>query len=282
MAMIDPLENNLFDLPDYENTEDETFPPLPPPASPGNDVEWAQANGDPDGNQQSETKDSSAAVRKAVKRSIPKLDAHRLVSERGLPALRHVFDNVKFKGKGHEAEDLKTLLRHMEHWAHRLFPKLQFDDFIDRVESLGNKKEVQTCLKRIRLDLPILHEDFTASEGAGGGSNGLDMAPEDVHSFSGSTGELDSLLGTTLTEEQQQRIKRNRQLALERRQAKMQCNSQSQHDELSPSYPEEELNIPVAQDLTGAVEDTQVTAASVAVTGTEDGERELQCAREKQ
>lgn len=32
---------------------------------------------DPDGNQQSETKDSSAAARKAVKRSVPKLDAHR-------------------------------------------------------------------------------------------------------------------------------------------------------------------------------------------------------------
>lgn len=46
VAMIDPLENNLFDLPDYENTEDETFPPLPPPASPGrDDAEWAQANG---------------------------------------------------------------------------------------------------------------------------------------------------------------------------------------------------------------------------------------------
>ncbi|XP_072201849.1 TIMELESS-interacting protein [Excalfactoria chinensis] len=278
--MIDPLENNLFDLPDYENTEDETFPPLPPPASPGRaDVEWAQANGDLDGNQQSETKDSSAAARKAVKRSIPKLDAHRLVSERGLPALRHMFDSVKFKGKGHEAEDLKTLLRHMEHWAHRLFPKLQFDDFIDRVESLGSKKEVQTCLKRIRLDLPILHEDFAVHEGGGGGSNGLDAPTEDVHSFSG---ELDSLPVTTLTEEQQQRIERNRQLALERRQAKMQCNSQSQHDELSPSYPEEELNIPVAQDLTGALEDTQVTAASVAVTETEDREKELQCASEKQ
>uniref|UniRef100_A0A8C9FN93 TIMELESS-interacting protein n=1 Tax=Pavo cristatus TaxID=9049 RepID=A0A8C9FN93_PAVCR len=283
MAMIDPLENNLFDLPDYENTEDETFPPLPPPASPGrDDVEWAQANGDRDGNQQSETKDSSAAARKAVKRSIPKLDAHRLVSERGLPALRHMFDNVKFKGKGHEAEDLKTLLRHMEHWAHRLFPKLQFDDFIDRVETLGNKKEVQTCLKRIRLDLPILHEDFTANEGGGGGSNGLDVDTEDVHPFSGNVGELDSLPGTTLTEEQQQRIKRNRQLALERRQAKMQCNSQSQHDELSPSYPEEEFNIPVAQDLTGALEDTQVTATSVAVTETDDRERELQCVSEKQ
>ncbi|NXU63991.1 TIPIN protein, partial [Horornis vulcanius] len=144
MAMLDPLENNLFDLPDYENTEDETFPPLPPPASPGgDDAEWALANGDPDGNQQSQTKDSAVTTQKAVKRPRPRLDAQRLISERGLPALRHMFDNVKFKGKGHEAEDLKTLIQHMEHWAHRLFPKLQFEDFIDRVESLGSKKEVQ-------------------------------------------------------------------------------------------------------------------------------------------
>lgn len=50
-----------------------------------------------------------------------------------------------------KAEDLKTLLRHMEHWAHRLFPKLQFDDFIDRVESLGNKKEVQVCIVPVGL-----------------------------------------------------------------------------------------------------------------------------------
>ena len=34
----------------------------------------------------------------------------------------------------------------MEHWAHRLFPKLQFEDFIDRVENLGNKKEVQVSV----------------------------------------------------------------------------------------------------------------------------------------
>ncbi|NXC51095.1 TIPIN protein, partial [Penelope pileata] len=273
MAMIDPLENNLFDLPDYENTDDEKFPPLPPPASPGReDPEWAQAKGD--GNQQSEAKDSSAATRKAVKRPIPKLDANRLVSERGLPALRHLFDNVKFKGKGHEAEDLKTLIQHMEHWAHRLFPKLQFDDFIDRVESLGSKKEVQTCLKRIRLDLPILHEDFAANEAGGGESNGLDVATEDVYSSSGNVGEeLDSLPATTLTEEQQQRIRRNRQLALERRQAKMQCSSQSQPNELSPVYPEEEeLNIPVSQDLADASEDAQVTATRVAVTEAEDKE----------
>lgn len=39
-TMLDPLENGLLDVPDYEHTEDERFPPLPPPSSPGRgDVE---------------------------------------------------------------------------------------------------------------------------------------------------------------------------------------------------------------------------------------------------
>ncbi|XP_071610243.1 TIMELESS-interacting protein isoform X1 [Heliangelus exortis] len=283
--MVDPLESKLFHLPDYENIEDEKFPPLPPPASPGrDDAEWAQANGEPDGNQQSQTKNSAVAPQRAVKRPMPKLDAQRLISERGLPALRHMFDNVKFKGKGHEAEDLKTLIRHMEHWAHRLFPKLQFEDFIDKVESLGNKKEVQTCLKRIRLDLPILHEDFANNEDGGGESKGLDTGTEDVHPSSGNA-ELCSLPGTTLTEEQQQRIQRNRQLALERRQAKMQCSSQAQQDELSTHYSEEEFCTPAVQGPTDLTEDTQVTATKVAVTEAADGDTEAQegeCASEQQ
>ena len=33
--MLEPQENGLIDLPDYEHIEDETFPPFPPPASPG-------------------------------------------------------------------------------------------------------------------------------------------------------------------------------------------------------------------------------------------------------
>ncbi|NXV07203.1 TIPIN protein, partial [Cettia cetti] len=278
MAMLDPLENNLFDLPDYENTEDETFPPLPPPASPGgDDAEWALANGDPDGNQQSQTKDSAVTTQKAVKRPRPRLDAQRLISERGLPALRHMFDNVKFKGKGHEAEDLKTLIQHMEHWAHRLFPKLQFEDFIDRVEALGSKKEVQTCLKRIRLDLPILHEDFKNSEGEGE-SKWLDA--EAAHSQCGDAEELNALPGTALTEEQQQRMQRNRQLALERRQARLQGLSQPQHQELPSSYPEE-FDSPAARDPAALTADTPVPAAGEAPT--EDGGADaLECAREEQ
>lgn len=43
--MIDPVENNLFDLPDYEHTHDETFQPLLPPDSPVGAAEDALLNG---------------------------------------------------------------------------------------------------------------------------------------------------------------------------------------------------------------------------------------------
>lgn len=50
----------------------------------------------------------------------------------------------------------------MKHWACWLFSNLRFDDFTDRAK-IGNKKEVQTCLKQIRLYLSTAHEDFISS-----------------------------------------------------------------------------------------------------------------------
>ncbi|TEA28669.1 hypothetical protein DBR06_SOUSAS20810004 [Sousa chinensis] len=234
--MLEPQENGLIDLPDYEQTEDETFPPFPPPASPERE--------DGEGAEPEEELGRGAPVpvppKRTVKRNIPKLNAERLISERGLPALRHVFDKAKFKGKGHEAEDLKTLIRHMEHWAHRLFPKLQFEDFIDRVEYLGNKKEVQTCLKRIRLDLPILHEDFVSNNDEVGENNGHDVTATELDPFltnSSESAKFASESSRSLTEEQQQRIERNKQLALERRQAKLLSSSQSLGNDLLMNTP---------------------------------------------
>nr|XP_056722101.1 TIMELESS-interacting protein [Euleptes europaea] len=235
--MMDPGEGSLFDIPDYEHTQDEKFQPLPPPESPGGDDEE-----EPVGGKSSQTKDSFMATGKGVRKPVPKLDAQRLISERGLPALRHMFDDVKFKGKGHEAADLKMIMRRMEHWAHRLYPKLQFEDFVERVECLGSKKEVQTCLKRIRLDLPILHEDFT---GDGGESNQLNTATEELDVFSEDQNAREEMVASqsaTLTEEQRQRIERNKRIALERRQAKLQLKSQSQENELFATQPNEECD----------------------------------------
>lgn len=57
------------------------------------------------------------------------------------------FEKVKYKGKGHELNDLNKMMGVMEHWAHRLYPKMPFDELIDRVERLGQKKQVQVCLR---------------------------------------------------------------------------------------------------------------------------------------
>ncbi|XP_060569246.1 probable serine/threonine-protein kinase kinX [Ruditapes philippinarum] len=107
---------------------------------------------------------SKGAAKKIVRKPQPKLDPTRLTGERGIPILPNLFKDVKFKGKGHESHDLAVLMKKMEHWAHRLFPKMPFDEVVERVERLGSKKEVQTCIKKIRLDMPILTEDFVGSD----------------------------------------------------------------------------------------------------------------------
>ncbi|XP_029904484.1 TIMELESS-interacting protein isoform X2 [Myripristis murdjan] len=243
---LDPMEDGLFDMPHYDHTEDEPFPPLPPPHSPGQGAgEEADPfeNGDGEG-EVSKLAEVPAAKRTAVKRPQPKLDSQRLTSDRGLPALRTLFDNVHFKGKGHEAEDLRLLMQKMENWAHRLYPKLQFEDFIDKVEKLGSKKEVQTCLKRIRLDMPLTHDDFISRDD----EEAAAPAPQvfqDPDPFGGG-GFPDHLQGPVhstpapaapaLTEEQRKRMELNRQLALEKRLARKQ-QQQQQHTDVSDSQP---------------------------------------------
>lgn len=53
------------------------------------------------------------------------------------------FENVKLKGKGYEKADLDLILSKMEHWAHRLFPKLPFNDCVEQVAKIGNNRLVQ-------------------------------------------------------------------------------------------------------------------------------------------
>lgn len=107
---------------------------------------------------------SKGAAKKVSRKPQPKLDSTRLTGERGIPILPNLFKNVKLCGKGHESEDLAKIMREMEHWAHRLFPKMPFDEVIERCEKLGSKREVQTCVRKMRLDMPILNNDFVDSD----------------------------------------------------------------------------------------------------------------------
>jgi len=131
-----------------------------------NDQDNDEAQGDGDGQQITDVdpdlleklKSMRGASKNTVKRVMPKLDFNRLTGERGIPILPKVFEKVHLKGKRHELEDLKVIIRTLEHWGHRLFPKMPFSEVLDRCEKLGAKKPVQTCVKRIRLDMEVLQE----------------------------------------------------------------------------------------------------------------------------
>ena len=68
---------------------------------------------------------------------------HRLCGERGISTLENYFKDVHLKGKNREKEDLDLILKKLEHWAHRLFPRMAFDDCLERIEQLGMKRAVQ-------------------------------------------------------------------------------------------------------------------------------------------
>ncbi|ESO87610.1 hypothetical protein LOTGIDRAFT_127617, partial [Lottia gigantea] len=166
----------------------------------------------------SKLKDMKGAAKKIVRRPIPKLDAKRLTGDRGIPILPKLFEDIKFKGKGHEMQDLKLIMDKLEHWGHRLFPKLPFDEVLERVEKLGSKKEVQTCIKKMRQDMPILDEDFIGDKNEeeteeinGNKDNATD---KQVEKFKMSK-------CFELSEDQIERIERNKRLAMEKRLARL-------------------------------------------------------------
>ncbi|KAK9469443.1 replication fork protection component Swi3-domain-containing protein [Lipomyces arxii] len=71
------------------------------------------------------------------KRTVVKLDAEKLLSSNGLVSIRSQAPKVKFKGKRREYRDLGRLLQCYRQWAHALFPKAQFANFLAQTEKLG-------------------------------------------------------------------------------------------------------------------------------------------------
>lgn len=70
------------------------------------------------------------------------LNAETLKGPRGLKCMENIFSKLKFRGSGHEEQDLDTVMNTLQHWSHRLYPKFAFDDALDQIENLGRKKTV--------------------------------------------------------------------------------------------------------------------------------------------
>jgi TIMELESS-interacting protein len=89
---------------------------------------------------------------KKVKRKMFTLNAERLKGPRGIIAIDDFFQSVKLKGRGYERDDLNEIMKRLEHWQHRMYPKYHFDDALTTIEKLGRKKEVLVHMQRYRLD----------------------------------------------------------------------------------------------------------------------------------
>lgn len=179
------------------------------------DVETGNTENKDEGSKKVEPK------RRRVLNPQPKLNEERLKGPRGIGVIEKMFEGVKLKGKGYEKEDLELVMGRLEHWAHRLYPKFQFDDCLQKIEKLGSRRPITNYVKRIRMGME--GEDV----------NEIIEPPSPPPSVD----PFDELIGqqqqppapkksVTLTEEQRERMLRNRMIAEERRMARLQAQKE--------------------------------------------------------
>merc|ERR1711976_635803 len=124
-----------------------------------------------------------------------------------------------------------------EHWAHRLYPKLPFDDCMSRISIVGKKMAVQTNVKKIRMGMePVVKNispEFVPEEAddevdtTNRYDNDNEFPTEDafeqiVRDAEEAQKEIEqeSRPKTSLTDEQRERMMRNRQMAEQKRLAR--------------------------------------------------------------
>uniref|UniRef100_A0A2K6VYP7 TIMELESS-interacting protein n=1 Tax=Onchocerca volvulus TaxID=6282 RepID=A0A2K6VYP7_ONCVO len=93
----------------------------------------------------------------------PKLRDIELCGPNGFLELKRNFDSYTPKNKN-PYDDLFIMINRIKHWGHLLCPRMKFEDFVARVESLGDKRMVKTMLTKMRLDMPLTDEDFLANK----------------------------------------------------------------------------------------------------------------------
>uniref|UniRef100_A0A1Q3EVK3 TIMELESS-interacting protein n=1 Tax=Culex tarsalis TaxID=7177 RepID=A0A1Q3EVK3_CULTA len=121
------------------------------------------------------------------------LNIARLCGPRGIADLETYFKGIKFRGKGHEAEDLDAIMKRMQHWAHRMYPKYNLDDCLRTIERHGRKKEMQTYMNKYRLGMldPVVTNDADDEDGD---DNAGGLAYESNAAFNQQLDPLDSMI----------------------------------------------------------------------------------------
>nr|XP_034826516.1 putative uncharacterized protein DDB_G0282133 isoform X2 [Maniola hyperantus] len=132
--------------------------------------------------------DPSTKARRVIKNPRFILNPARLTGPRGIQVIPEHFKDFKFKGKGHEKEDLDLVLKKLEHWAYRLYPKFKFEDCLKKIETLGKKRPVMVHLHKIRTDQYLSEETVVQRDSSD------DEAPNEAPSEAPPEDEFDKLL----------------------------------------------------------------------------------------
>ncbi|KAL4443311.1 hypothetical protein ABPG75_011048 [Micractinium tetrahymenae] len=112
-------------------------------------------NLDAEGNGQAPVGQTAAALRKE-KRKRPKLTVDMLKGPKGLPDVYLNFPDAfrrQFKGRGHEASDLRRLLEMYKRWQDRIFPHGEFDAFICTLERISGTNVLKHHMREKRAEL---------------------------------------------------------------------------------------------------------------------------------
>ncbi|CAB0035931.1 unnamed protein product [Trichogramma brassicae] len=130
----------------------------------GSGGEVSANGGDDDAAAADENQDAQPVpVKKKGTRKMMVLNSERLRGPKGVHTIEKLYEGFQFKGKGHEAEDLDGVMKRLEYWAYRMFPKYDFDDFLAKCETLGFKKDLQVHLKKYRTGM-ITSDDIQPNE----------------------------------------------------------------------------------------------------------------------
>lgn len=100
--------------------------------------------------------------------------------DRGIHTAEEFYKDIKYLGRGHERHDLNNVMKRLEHFAHRLYPNYNFDDFLSTVEKLGKKKQVQTHMYRYRQGLLEMDKQVQRNVEDGADERGMDEAMEPI------------------------------------------------------------------------------------------------------
>lgn len=230
------------------------------------DVDSDDEAGRPPGQYEAIEAPAKKTVRRVTLNPRPKLDPDRLKSAKGLVSLLDQHSKLTLRGPGHEVDDLNRIMFTLEHWGHLLFPKMAFDDLIERLEQLGSKKTVSVFVKKMRQGLPleVPKETFDEEDEEDDIQRGLDFTvaqepPVNAEEafdrlFSAEVEHVPAepviAQSVSLTDEQRQEIARKRLAAMERRREREAREALEREDAASGSSQaqEEEDGAAVAND----------------------------------